>query len=267
MLLPSLELIRDVEASEIDYMTDRMLAIRDRPGNPEGAEIRQFGNAVCYYSRTMPWLSFNTVKGLTADDVEFIEPIVAFYRDRGRKFQFEVVPSLADQTLLKRLADVGLYQSGFHASLVAQPEAMTQDHPGAIAVWELREDQFDLYAAIHCRGTGLSDDGIPYVAANNRVLYNRPGWKFYIAFVDEEPAAVSVLFIKNNRASFTFAATLPSYRKMGLHRLLLERRLQEAVRNECGIAVSQCAFLSQSHRNMERVGMKLGYVRASWTEK
>lgn len=268
--LPSQQLIRDIEDSEIDYMVDRMDAIRNRPGNPEGVEIQRFGNAVCFYSRTMPWATFNTVKGLTCADIGQIAPILAFYRERERKIQLEIVPSTVDQPFLKQLAEHGLYQSGFHASMFAEPsraagEDGTSDS-SRMRIAPLREEQFELYATIHCRGTRLSDDGIPYVAANNRVLYHRPGWKYFIAYVDDVPAAVGVMYMHGGRASFTFATTLPEYRKQGLQQRLLNHRAQTAHDNGCRLAVSQCAFLSQSHRNMERVGMKLGYVRAAWTE-
>lgn len=115
--LPSGALIQQIVSSENDYMYDRMLAIQRRPGNPEGVELRRFGNALCIYSRTMPWPSFNTVKGLTAADVEFIDPILEFYQSRGRAPQFELVPSLVDQNILARLAERGFFQSGFHTSL------------------------------------------------------------------------------------------------------------------------------------------------------
>lgn len=269
ILLPSRELTQAIEASEIDYMSDRMAAIQGRKGNPEGVETRRFGKAVAFYSRTMPWPSFNTVKGLTAQEVDVIEPILAFYRARERKAQFEVLPSLAEPTLLKRLADHGLYQSGFHSSLyiVPKPSLEAKDKDDSIVIRELREDQFELYATIHCRGTELPDSGIPHVAENNRVLYRRPGWKFYVAYVGGEPAAVGVLYMKDRAASLTFAATLPEYRNRGLQRRLLGHRIEIAYEHRCELAFGQCSFLSQSHRNMERVGMRLGYVRASWTER
>lgn len=267
-LLPSRQLILDIEQSEIQYMTDRMTAIQNRPGNPEGMKIERFGQATCFYSRTMPWASFNTVKGLTSEDVEHVDPIVDFFRKRGRKAQFEIVPSGADPNLLLCLAERGYYQSGFHTSLVAEP-ARASGHAAAdpIRIEELREDEFELYATIHCRGTGLPDSGIPHVAANNRVLFNRPGWRFYIAYAGESPAAAGVMYMKDGIASFTFAAALPEFRNQGLQQALLGRRMEEAKRHGCRLAVGQCAFLSQSHRNMERVGMKIGYVRTTWTEK
>ncbi|WP_028596205.1 GNAT family N-acetyltransferase [Paenibacillus assamensis] len=264
--IPSQQLIQDIESSEIDYMTERMIAIQNRPDNPEGIEIQRFGNAICYYSRTMPWPTFNTVKGLTSADIEVVEPIVDFYKSRGRQVQLEIIPSMVDKSFLKRLADLGLYQSGFHCSLYTEPRFHSEEVLDRVLIKEVQEDQFDLYATIHCRGTGLSDDGIPYVAQNNKVLYHRRGWKFFIAYVDEVPAAVSVMYINNDLASLTFAATLPEYRNRGLHSMMLQTRIAEAKSNDCNLAISQCAFLSQSHRNMERIGMKLGYVRVSWTE-
>lgn len=265
-LLPSLELTAEIERSEMDYMTDRMLAIQSRPGNPEGVEIETFGQAVGLYSRTMPWATFNSVKGFMSQDADYIAPILDFYRQRDRKAQFEIVPSLVDRHVLERLSERGMFQSGFHCSLIVPPAAISDEQDG-IRIEPLRADQFELYAAIHCRGTGLPDDGIPYVAQNNKVLYDRPGWKFYIAYVDGTPAAVSVMYVHNGTASLTFAAALPAFRNKGLHRLLLKRRITDAYYSGCKLAVGQCAYSSQSHRNMEAVGMKLGYIRTSWTEK
>lgn len=265
-LLPSSSLVKDMELSELNYMHDRMTAIQNREGNPEGVDIRRFGHALCFYSRTMPWGSFNTVKGITKDDAEFIKPILDFYRERDRKAQFEVVPSVVDTNLLQSLSDQGFYQSGFHTSTMIEPQLFHDQLPDHIAIEELKEDQFETYAMIHCRGTGLPDSGIPPVAANNRVLYHRPGWKFFIAYVHGEPAAAAVMHSQDGIASLTFAATLPRFRRMGLHHFLLQRRIEEAWRNNCRLVVAQCAFLSQSHRNMERVGMKIGYMKTIWTE-
>ncbi|MCI3918976.1 GNAT family N-acetyltransferase [Paenibacillus sp. TRM 82003] len=265
-LLPSTSMVKDIETSELNYMYDRMAAIQSRIGNPEGIEIKRFGDALCFYSKTMPWGNFNTIKGITTDDFEYINPIIEFYRERNRKIQFEIVPSYVDANFLKYLSEQGFYQSGFHTSIIIEPQTFDDQLPEHINIQELNEHQFETYAMIHCRGTGLPDNGIAPVAANNKVLYNRLGWKYFVAFVDGEPAAVAVMNSKDGIASLTFAATLPAYRGMGLHQLLLKRRIEEAKRNNCRLVVGQCNFLSQSHRNMERIGMKIGYIRTTWTE-
>ncbi|MFB5673769.1 GNAT family N-acetyltransferase [Paenibacillus terreus] len=268
LTLPTRQLIEEIEQSEIDYMIDRMQAIREKPGNPEGVEIHKFGNAVAYYSRTMHWPTFNTVKGLRDQDIEVLEDIIRFHQSKDRKAQFEIVPSLVNQELLVQLAVRGFYHSGFHTAMYTTkpfiPEEKTDER---ITIERVREAEFTDYATIHCRSTGLPDAGIPHVAENNRVLYDRPGWRFYLALVNGAPAAAAVMYLKGGAASLTFAGTLPSYRNQGLHRMLLKRRIEEATAADSNLVVSQCAFLSQSHRNMEHTGMKIGYVKAIWSQR
>ncbi|MFD0959062.1 GNAT family N-acetyltransferase [Paenibacillus chungangensis] len=268
MHLPSEQLVHEIESSEIQYMLDRMTAIQSKAGNPEGIEMKHFGSTLCLYSERMPWAMFNTVKGMSSADAEYIDDIIAFYEARGRAVQFELVPSRADHKLLKQLAKRGLYQSGFHNSLYVDSLQADMAHiPNSITIQELQEDEFQLYAAIHCKGTGLPDNGVPYIAANNEIMYHRPGWKYFLAYDDQVPAAVGVMFIQGAVASLTFAATLPEYRGRGLQQALLKRRIWEAMERGCRLVVGQCAYLSQSHRNMERVGMKLGYIRTTWSKQ
>ncbi|MBB6735191.1 GNAT family N-acetyltransferase [Cohnella zeiphila] len=270
MLLPSYELTERIERAETEALLDRMEAIRSRPGNPEAVEVARIGGAVCFYSRTMPWPSFNTVKGVRSADVARLDEILDFYRSRGRKPQFELVPALAGPELAEALADRGFYASGSHASLFADPgEAPAGERPpsGSIEIRRLREDEFETYGTIHCRSFGLPDNGIAPVAENNRVLHGRPGWSFYLGLTGDRPAAAAVLRAADGVGSLTFAATLPEYRGLGLHRELLLARLEETRRLGGRLLVGQCAYLSRSHRNMERIGMRLAYVRSTWTER
>lgn len=265
--LPSEELIHQIQNSETDYMYDRMKAIESRPGNPEGVEMERFGHALCLYSRTMPWLSFNTVKGIRSEDLTHLDAIIDFYKSRGRKFQFEIVPAMVNQEILGSLAARGFYQSAFHNSMYMNPQDLKDTADAGIVIKTIDKDEFEDYARIHCRGTGLPDQGIPSIAMNNRVLHSRPGWRFYMAYAGDQPAAAAVMYISNSDASLTFAATLPEFRRQGLQQELLRRRIWDAKQAGCSLIVGQCAFLSQSHRNMETVGMKLGYVRTTWTER
>jgi len=261
-------LIRTVASAETAYMADRMQAIAERRDNPEGIVIARFGGATCLYSRTMPWGGFNAVKGISDADIDQLDAILDHYQALDRKPQFEIVPSLASQGLLSKLAERGFYQSGFHASTVIGAEECRNEADPAepsIRIEAIGSEDFERYAAIHCRATGLPDDGIPHVAANNRVLSGRAGWTHYIAYVEDSPAAVGVMYRKASVASLTFAATLPEYRNRGLQSQLLLRRIRDAGRAGCRFVVGQCAFLSGSHRNMERVGMRLAYVRTNWT--
>ncbi|MBJ6360652.1 GNAT family N-acetyltransferase [Paenibacillus sp. GCM10012307] len=284
MSLLTYELAELIEQSEVQYMIDRMRAIEERPGNPMGIELAQFGRATAFFAREMPWPQFNTVKGMGRDDVGWLDEIIGFYAARERKPQFEITPSNAEGALLKGLASRGYYQSGFHASLyinllpdtsyashgTLQGEQNVQKNDAAsVNLWikELSpETGLEQYASIHCLGTGLPVSGEVHIADNNEMLLAREGWSFYIAYTDgKTPAGAAVMHVGNGIASLTFAAVLPKYRGRGIHQALIRKRLDKARQSGCTMAVGQAAYVSASARNMERSGMKLGYTRATWT--
>ncbi|WP_240343916.1 GNAT family N-acetyltransferase [Paenibacillus sp. SYP-B3998] len=209
---------------------------------------------------------FNTVKGLSLSELDCIDEIIDFYTSKNRKLQFESIPTKADHDLMRSLSLKGFYQSDFHTSFFCKPSDRTSSHNEAINIRELGADEFDLYAEIHCRGTGLPIAGKDHVAGNNKILYNRKGWKFYLALINNTPAGVGVLFLKDGIASLTFATTLHVCRNSGLQRALIERRISDAMNNDCRLVVSQAAYVSTSHRNMERSGMRIGYTRATWVQ-
>ncbi|WP_240647541.1 GNAT family N-acetyltransferase [Paenibacillus nanensis] len=259
-------LTRDIavllEQSEMDYMRDRMKAMMEMPGNPNGAEMRAFNSALAVYCRSMPWPMFNNVKGKL--EPEQLEPIIAFYRERERVFEFQVMPKHADPEVLIELARKGFYQSGFHSTLFTEAQPIEAALPEGITIRALQDHEFMQYAAIHCEATGLPLEGQHYVAENNRIVGCRPGWRYYIALCDDEPAAVAVMYAEGKAASCTFAATLPKFRGRGLQLALLRRRIRDAYAAGCELVVAQCAYGSSSHANMERAGMRLGYTRATW---
>ncbi|HEY2495305.1 MAG TPA: hypothetical protein VGI33_20660 [Paenibacillus sp.] len=75
------------------------------------------------------------------------------------------------------------------------------------------------------------------------------------------------MYIEEGVGSCTFAATLPEFRRQEIHAALLQARMEESIQSGCDLLVSQAGSVSQSHRNMEQVGLKIAYTRAMWTEK
>lgn len=59
--------------------------------------------------------SFNNVKGRISEDV--IEDILDFYNERERNFEIQVIPGNINQEVMKKLHNIGFYQSGFHTTL------------------------------------------------------------------------------------------------------------------------------------------------------
>jgi hypothetical protein len=74
-----------------------------------------------------------------------------------------------------------------------------------------------------------------------------------------------LLFVHESVGYFADSATDPAFRKRGLNLALLVRRLQDARALGADFVCSGADFLSTSHRNMERVGMRVLALRAIWT--
>src|SRR5262249_33730561 len=95
---------------------------------------------------------------------------------------------------------------------------------------------------------------------------NRPGWTMFFARVDGTPAAEGKLYVKDGAGYLADASCDPRFRGRGLHAALLARRIAAAREAGCSFVCSGAAYLSTSHRNMERSGMRILFNRAIWTE-
>jgi ribosomal protein S18 acetylase RimI-like enzyme len=83
--------------------------------------------------------------------------------------------------------------------------------------------------------------------------------------VGTTPVATAILFVHAGVGYFADSATDPAFRGRGLHAALLRRRLRDASAAGVDFVCSGADFLSTSHRNMERIGMRLLFLRAIWT--
>jgi len=261
----NLDLAGQIQQSEMDYLTSRVQSIREREGNPEGAEIVTFGKTTAHYINTMPWGIFNSVKGLSDKDIDFLGDIIQFYKDRNRTFQIDLNPVNCSPKLFESLTKHGLYQSGFHSVLYGLPKQEAPTLPSNIEIVEITsKENFDAYAEIHCLGAGMSLSDKHHFINNNIGLLNRPGWKLFLAYLSGIPAGVGVMHISNNIASCTLAATIPEYRNNGLQSALLHRRMYEAFKAGCQLVAAQASFGSTSQNNMERAGFQIAWTRSVW---
>lgn len=76
------------------------------------------------------------------------------------------------------------------------------------------------------------------------------------------PAAAATLYVQDGVGYLADAATDPSFRRPGLHAALRRRRLRDAHVSGADLVFSGAEPFSSSHRNMERVGMRLQFTRA-----
>src|SRR5262249_17387017 len=263
-LLPSLDLIQRTIAAEDAYTLSRIKVLERVPGNPWGVEYRLLDDGVvALMARQVRSPSFNSVRGLRARHERHIESLVRWYRDNDVAGRFEMAPGLFDAGLGRELGRLGYCHSEFHCSLIGEPDVVPASDAAAVervTDAAAMEDYLDAYAAQWKHGDKER------FKANARTWLHEPDWSLYLARVDGRPAAAATLFVHRKVGYFADAATDPAFRGRGLHRALLARRWQDARAAGVDFVCSGAGFLTSSHRNMERSGMRIQFNRAIWTE-
>ena len=263
-LIPSLDLIRRTVNAEAAYTLSRLQVLERLPGNPVGVAYRQLDDgAVAFMARHLPVPSFNAVVGLRAGQEHHVEPLVRWYRDNGVKAQFALVPGLYDAKLGQELARLGFFQSGFHTAVICEPD-LRLANSGEIAIEMVTNPgMLEAFLDAHAAGWQISDP--QGFKANVRGWLGLPGWSLYLARVDGRPAATGILYVCDGVGYCADAATDPAFRGRGLQTAMLRRRIADSCAAGVDVVCSGAQYLSTSHRNMERVGLRVLFVRSIWT--
>jgi hypothetical protein len=264
--LASLDLIRRAIDVDVAYTISRMQVLERLPGNPIGIAWRRFDDhVVALMARHLPSPSFNRAVGLRAGDERHIAPIDAWYREHGAIAHFQLVPGDSDAALGRALADLGYYHSGFHAAVACRPGDPMAAPPAAeierVTSPALMEEFLQAYVA----GWAFPEKDHERFKANVRPWLQQPGWLLYVARIDGRPAATATLYIHGASAYCADGTTDPVFRRRGLHTALLHRRIADASAAGVDLVTSGAEFLSGSYRNMERIGMRLMFMRAVWS--
>ena len=264
-LIPSLTLARRVNEAAIAYTLTRMKVLERIPSNPAGIAYRSFGDATALAAQFLPSTSFNRVVGLRGGQARLIKALVEWQRERGASGRFEIATCDYEPNLGRELTRLGFFQSGFHAELFGEPIA-PNSAPTGISVERVTdsadmEDFLDAYVA----GWSLPEAKRDQFKANVRPWLGEPDLLLYVARIDGKPAGTAILYFHRGVGHFADSSTDPSFRGRGIHAALLCRRLQDAKAAGVEMVSSGSDYLSTSHRNMERAGLRLLFLRAIWT--
>jgi ribosomal protein S18 acetylase RimI-like enzyme len=262
-LISSIDVLQRTLAADISYTVSRMKVLEVIPGNPIGIAYRWFDECSVALMARLP--SFCRVVGLRPGHDHHIEPLVRWYAEHGIKPTFELVPGQYDANLGRELARLGFYQSSFHASLIGKPIADGPADGGAaierVATATALEEYLDAYVA----GWDIPEKHHAQFKSNVRPWLQQAGWSLYVARMNGRPAAAATLYLHDGVGYLADSATDPSFRRRGLQAALLRRRMRDAGLAGADIVFTGAEPFSSSHRNMERVGLHLQFIRAKWT--
>ncbi|TDQ36601.1 GNAT family N-acetyltransferase [Aureibacillus halotolerans] len=264
MTLPiTQQLAERVERAEMNTLLSRLKGIQKREGNPMRVQMHRFGEAMLFLTPGIPGGGFNKLMGLRNEAMPYLDMILAEFDDANMPYRIDVVPGMLQTESFQTLSKRGLHHLSFHGALVGackKPVHTTED----VEVRQLARDDFQLYAELY--GMSFSMPAFLYeaIAENNVILYDEPGWSFYLATMDGAPAGIASMHVHDDVATLAAAGTLPDYRGRGVHKALLHARMEQAVSQGCELLVGQATFASASQRNMQRCGMQLAYTKAVW---
>jgi GNAT superfamily N-acetyltransferase len=262
---PSLALIHRAIEAATAYTVARMRILERIPGNPIGIAVRTSDNVAALMARHLPSPPFNTVVGLRQGQADRISSIVEWYRLHGLPGRFAIASGEDDPALGREFSRLGYVQSGCHATLIREPHPDLAA-PGDIAVEPVETaQQLEEFLTAYVNGWGIPATAHDQFKQNVRPWLGQPGWSLYLARAEGRPAAAATLFIHAGVGYFADSATDPAFRGRGLHMALLRRRLFDASAAGVDFVCSGADFLSASHRNMERVGMRLLFLHLVWT--
>ncbi len=229
------------------------------------------GGFAVYASAASP---VNKVIGLGLDtglDVEALERIETAWRKKGEPVRVEL-SVLADPSIGGVLTDRGYRLHGFENVLALgldgrEVESVARD----IAVEVVQADQLQSWmeiavdAFMHLDGTGsVPDDSLSRDELTNvlQEVMGAPGFIHYLARVDGAAVGEAAMRIDGDLAQIAGAGTRPHARGRGVQKALLQRRLADARRAGCTLAVVTTAPGTRSQDNVMRRGFQLLYTRA-----
>jgi GNAT superfamily N-acetyltransferase len=201
-----------------------------------------------------------------AADLDLVEQ---FYRRRNLPPRIDVCP-LADGSLLELLNLRGYRLEKFYSVLLyplSEPAiselGAPESAPVGIGISQAGPEDAELWLKTVARGfeeTDVPTQAMLDILAPN--FYASHAACFF-AWIGGQPAGGGGMYVHEGVAEFGGASTRPEFRRRGVQTALLRARLAAAREQGCDLAIALTSPGSASQRNIERVGFRLAYTKAT----
>ena len=225
-----------------------------------------------------PRSPMNKVIGFGFDgalDLQELATIEERWAERGEPVRIEL-SILADPAVVAKLSERGYRLHGFENVLACPITAASQPAAPApeIAIEIVGDDSFEEWFTIaidsfaNMDGSGSAADPVLPREELERLFREAMGPQSvegltrYIARLDGEPAGEAALHVDEGLALLSGSGTVPHLRGRGVQKALVARRLDDARREGCDLAVVVTAPGTRSQDNVMRRGFELLYTRA-----
>jgi GNAT superfamily N-acetyltransferase len=258
------ELIDKVAISVNDF--SRAEEISKLANNPYGVSIREFGKAKAVLFKKGAFKSKSRVSGDFEDTIKYLPEILSFYRDLGVDCRLTMMSHLSDRTVVEKLFDHGLRPISNGVTLIGVPSHTFISRDTNIEVEEWGMERVDDYIELFLEADGVSEENKNDIRDLEKCEYKEPGLRLFVAFVDSTLAAAGSMVIDGMIGRLKSSASLPTFRRKGCQTALLRARFEAAKNCNCELMTVGTALHSDSHRNMERFGMKILTLSTIWKD-
>ncbi len=185
-----------------------------------------------------------------------------FFQSRGSASLIDLCP-LADATVIEQVMSRGYRVIEFNNLMLRHLEAAdaTYKAPEPLGVALSADDRYAEWCRLVMRGfSGVAD--MPDEAAEVLINLNTVGQSFF-GEIAGEPRGGAAMAIQGQIALLFGDSTLAEARGQGLQTALIRHRVAQAARAGCEWAVACVVPGTASHRNYERCGFQLFYMRVN----
>jgi GNAT superfamily N-acetyltransferase len=194
----------------------------------------------------------------TEEDFATIEE---FFASRGAAVSHEVSPLVGPETL-DLLGNRG-YRPIELTSILYRPIGPIGGE-SRVSTRIIDADEAELWSATAAEGWSETPGLGEFIHDLGRVTAAAHGTYAFLAELDGRPIGTGALAIHDGVALLAGASTIPSQRKQGAQKALLEARLRYAAQEGCDLATMGALPGSASQRNAERQGFRIAYTRIKW---
>jgi hypothetical protein len=196
-----------------------------------------------------------------AFEPDHLEEIQRFYAGRVTSWEAVLTP-FAGKQALQRALDLGAKVQGWEHTLYRTLDNLPeQDAPDDVEIIEVHEAQMAGWSSVSTKGF-FGDQETDFSRTLSRIMELTPNVRRYLALWQGKPAAAATSIVRSGVAFLGGAATMPEFRKLGLQRALLVRRLHDAAES-ADLATVGTGPGTGSQRNVERVGFRIAYTQLS----
>jgi GNAT superfamily N-acetyltransferase len=190
-----------------------------------------------------------------------LEALEEFFTTRGAAVFHEVSPLAQPETVIL------LSRRGYHpvelTTILYRP-VVEWPRTTEVRTRVIEPGEEDLWSATSAKGWSEYPELGDFMNDLGRVTAMSRGTHAFVAELDGRAVATGALAMHDGVAILAGASTIPSERKRGAQRALLEARLQYAFEHGCDLATMGAQPGSASQRNAERQGFRIAYTRIKW---